>query len=182
MMKKVLPVFLGLSLAACGGGSDDNSTPKAQEQQPTVNNSTTTEQPATSEFAPIVGVYDASYEGDKAVAVIDSQGKYHMFDHLNDDKGGNKDCYAAATKELPNYSFNDLSFKYDENLRHFQLQNATPSLAYEINDKNEVEYIISDNMTIGGGALSIKSNNQHIVIRKDKLAVSVEDVLGKKCA
>ncbi|MBQ4837737.1 hypothetical protein [Pseudoalteromonas luteoviolacea] len=181
-MKKVLPVFFGLTLAACGGGSDDKSTPTAQEQQTSVNDTTTAVEPAKSEFAPIVGVYDASYEGDKAVAVIDSQGKYHMFDHLNDNKGGNKDCYAPATQELPNYAFNGLSFKYDENLRHFQLQNATPSLAYEINDNNELEYIISDNLTVGGGALSIKSNNQHIVIRKDKLAVSVEDVLSKKCA
>ncbi|WP_125779538.1 hypothetical protein [Pseudoalteromonas rubra] len=183
MKKALLPLFVTLTLAACGGGSgsDDKAADTSSQTQTNTSTASTQTPEKSDEFAPIAGVYDATFQGDKAVAVISADGKYQVFDDLNDSTGGNKDCYAAPSASTPNQKFDGLSFEYDENLRHFKLKDADPSLAFEVDEDKAIQFIIyGGNMTVGD-TLTIGSANEVFVISPKKMTLTEADIAAKKC-
>ncbi|AZZ99320.1 hypothetical protein [Pseudoalteromonas sp. R3] len=185
MIKKaLLPLCMTLTLTACGGGSgSDNKAADTSSQTQANTGTANTQTPEKSDkFAPIVGVYDATFQGNKAVVVISADGKYQVFDDLNDITGSNKDCYAAPSASTPNQKFDGLSFEYDENLRHFKLKDAEPSLAFEVDEDNTLQYIIyGGNITVGSGSLVVGSANKKVVISPEKMTLTEADITAKKC-
>ncbi|WP_125562946.1 hypothetical protein [Pseudoalteromonas rubra] len=186
MKKALLPLFVSLTLAACGGGSDSDNKVTDTSSKTQTNTTTSTGNTQTpeksDEFAPIAGVYDATYQGDKAIVVITAAGEYQVFDDLNDSVGGNKACYAAPSDSTPNKTFNGLSFEYDENLRHFKLKNANPSLAFEVDEYKTLQYIIyGGNITVGSGPLVVGSASERVVISPRKMTLTEADITAQKC-
>ncbi|WP_440056921.1 hypothetical protein ACSLBF_18755 (plasmid) [Pseudoalteromonas sp. T1lg65] len=180
MRKTVSVLLLSLFVSACGGSGSDKEEEKSVTEEHT---STTTPPPAeVSKFSAIAGVYDASYNSDKAIVLITTAGQYRVFDDLNDSLGNNKTCYAKPSATTPNSQYDGLSFEFDDNSRHFNLKDANPSLAFEVDENDKLTYIIyGGSITVGGGGFTIGSAENKVVISRQKLALTESDVLDNQC-
>ncbi|TMP37557.1 hypothetical protein CWB98_10295 [Pseudoalteromonas rubra] len=75
-----------------------------------------------------------------------------------------------------------LNGTFDENLRHFKLKDAEPSLAFEVDEDNTLQYIIyGGNITVGSGSLVVGSANEKVVISPEKMTLTEADITAKKC-
>jgi hypothetical protein len=177
----LLITTFGLTLAGCGGGGGDSGT-TSTSVVPT-NNVVTKPVVVETKFNPVVGVYDATFNNDKFVMLIDQAGKVSVFNDLNDAVGINRACYRAPTATEVNASFDQQQLSYDENKRHFTLKTSAGHAAWEVDANNKISFVILDGMLTSATSIRVSSlNGGHpIVLTTKALDLTADTVTANLC-
>jgi hypothetical protein len=183
----ILPLFIGLTLTACGGGG--SSTTKPITDKSSSNSSSVTNQSSSSEHSPdfdaVTGLYDASIVNDnikdESYLYVGGNGKITAYNYMGDSKDLGNNCYREATGADINVNITGKTLSYSAANLEYTANIDSNTITWKLDSDKKLSKISYNNL-ISGSKISLTVTGTSLVVdSKTITSPSITDITTNLC-
>lgn len=184
----ILPLFISLTLTACGGGGG-NSTKAITGHSSSSSSNSSASQNSSSDNSPnfdsITGLYDASIEQDnikdESYLYIGGNGKITAYNYMGDSKDLGNNCYREATSTDINTSITGKTLSYSAANLEYTANIDSNTVIWKLDSDKKLSRITYNNV-ISGSKISLTVAGISLVVDSKTITTpSITDITTNLC-